>query len=300
MILIDSDAESKLVQTLKQLLHDAGETGSVSFRFSHEKISPEKLFSTLPGIVQKELESADSKIFFCEGGDVFVLSPGLHARIAHKLTAAVAKIFDLTMLEYEARFYDLIRDTGRLLALLEPRIEKKKKAEQEARASQLAEAQARLTLAKREAILDVEISDRTKAKISERRAEHKAPEVMLVEDDTFSRRLVGNILSKKYNLTSLENAESALTTYAQLAPDILFLDINLPNVTGHELLDRILLLDPQAYIIMLSGNSDKENVLQAMQRGAKGFVAKPFTPDKIYQYIERCPTVINRSSHAYN
>ena len=105
-------------------------------------------------------------------------------------------------------------------------------------------------------------------------------------------------MRKSIILTSLENAETALQSYAQIAPDILFLDINLPNVTGHELLEKILLLDPQAYIIMLSGNSDKENVLQAMQRGARGFVAKPFTPDKLYQYIERCPTLNDRKNHA--
>ncbi len=92
-------------------------------------------------------------------------------------------------------------------------------------------------------------------------------------------------------MTGLSVATYALDKYTNIAPDILFLDINLPDVTGHELLEKILILDPDAYVIMLSGNCDRDNITQAISKGAKGFIAKPFTKDKLFQYIDRCPTI---------
>jgi two-component system chemotaxis response regulator CheY len=124
-----------------------------------------------------------------------------------------------------------------------------------------------------------------------RRLDRLDVEVMVIEDDAFSRRLVETAINKQYRVTALGETENALRTYLQLAPNLLFLDINLPNVSGHDLLNRILALDPKAFVVMLSGNCDRDNVMQAMQAGAKGFVAKPFTRDKLFQYIERCPTI---------
>jgi two-component system chemotaxis response regulator CheY len=129
--------------------------------------------------------------------------------------------------------------------------------------------------------------------IDQRRSSRKSPHFMIIEDDVFSRRLVENVLQKQYPLTGLGEATNSLQTYSRIAPDLLFLDINLPDVTGHELLERIISIDPKAYVIMLSGNADRENIMQAMRKGAKGFVAKPFTKDKLFQYIERCPTIAN-------
>ena len=100
-----------------------------------------------------------------------------------------------------------------------------------------------------------------------------------------------NVLQFKYVLTCQGEANYALETYARIAPDLLFLDINLPDVTGHELLEKIMRIDPDVYVIMLSWNADKQNISQAMQKGAKGYLAKPFLPDKLFQYIERCRTL---------
>jgi two-component system chemotaxis response regulator CheY len=143
---------------------------------------------------------------------------------------------------------------------------------------------------KRQAILNGGQQVKSEDIIS-RRASRETPELMMIEDDAFSRRLVENVLQKQYSITGLGEATLALETYARIAPDLLFLDIDLPDVTGHELLEKILKLDPNAYVIMLSGNCDRENITQAMSKGAKGFVAKPFTRDKLFQYITRCPTI---------
>ena len=67
----------------------------------------------------------------------------------------------------------------------------------------------------------------------------------------------------------------------------LILDINLPDVTGHDLLERILLIDPDAHVIMLSGNADQTNIVQAMSKGAKGFIAKPFELKELRDELHR-------------
>ena len=75
---------------------------------------------------------------------------------------------------------------------------------------------------------------------------------------------------------------------------MIFLDIDLPDVNGHEVLSSILKIDANAHIIMLSGNSDQENVVNAIKAGAKGFVAKPFLKDRLYKYIDECPMIMHK------
>jgi two-component system chemotaxis response regulator CheY len=72
---------------------------------------------------------------------------------------------------------------------------------------------------------------------------------------------------------------------------VLFLDIGLPDIDGLKVLERIFKLDPQAYVVMFSGNGSKEHIMRAVELGARGFVGKPFTKEKLFQYIEKSPFV---------
>jgi two-component system chemotaxis response regulator CheY len=183
-------------------------------------------------------------------------------------------------------FYEVSIHMNKLRAIVEQKLERQRSLEETKRRLLEQQEQER----KRQAILNGGANGKSED-IKNRRVNRLKPELMMIEDDAFSRRLVENVLQKKYALTGLGEASTALNTYTRIAPDLLFLDINLPDVTGHELLEKILKLDPDAYVIMLSGNADKENITQAMSRGAKGFIAKPFTKEKLFQYIDRCPTI---------
>jgi DNA-binding NarL/FixJ family response regulator len=61
---------------------------------------------------------------------------------------------------------------------------------------------------------------------------------------------------------------------------------------------RLLELDPDAYIVMLSGQGNRENILHSMQLGAKGFIGKPFTPEKLFSYVHKCPFVQEKRKKA--
>jgi two-component system chemotaxis response regulator CheY len=120
-----------------------------------------------------------------------------------------------------------------------------------------------------------------------RKNENAQTKILLIEDDAFSRRLVKNILSKEYDVVEAESGKEALMEFLTYAPNIVFLDINLPDCTGMELLEKLISLDNKSYVVMLSGNAFKDNIVLSMQKGAKGFVAKPFPKDKIFHYLEK-------------
>jgi YesN/AraC family two-component response regulator len=74
-------------------------------------------------------------------------------------------------------------------------------------------------------------------------------------------------------------------------PDVLLLDIHLPNKDGLTLVKEILEQDKDGYIVMLSADSVSENVEASVKNGAKGFLTKPVSHKHLMDYFKRCPTV---------
>lgn len=294
MIVIDQHAETKLINALDALRDQPGSTRCLHFPLAgtaHGKTSAD--------IRQKVIESAqllipsqEPQIYLCEDGDIFILAPALSSKDAHKLALEIAGFLGVPADADIYALYEMSQQVNKVADLIEAKFARRKKAmEIELRNREMA-----MQERKRHAILHgIKPQDQLQD-MAARRKEREQPELMIIEDDGFSCRLVENVLQKKYQLTALHTAERALETYIRLAPDVLFLDINLPDVTGHELLEQIMKIDPSAYVIMLSGNSDRDNISMAMGKGAKGFIAKPFTREKIHQYIERCPTIKKATS----
>lgn len=110
--------------------------------------------------------------------------------------------------------------------------------------------------------------------------------VLIVEDDALTRRLVTGSFKEKYAIITATNAEEAVASYLMHAPDIVFLDIGLPDASGFDVLKRILDCDAEAYVVMFSANSYLDNVTAALTNGAAGFIAKPFKKEKMQHYIE--------------
>ena len=286
MILIDEGAEIKLTKALEALRAEPNTTRCIYFSLMDKPTVPgmtEKIIAS----VQQHLASLNTQVYLCEDGDICILAPTIPTKEARKFILDIAEHANMPASDDWVGFYELALQVSKLLVTLEKKLEKRRK-EAEAIQKQHAMQQAER---KRQTILNNSAPSHKLHDIAARRKTRSKPELMIIEDDAFSRRLVENVLQKQYHLTALDTADLALATYANLAPDMLFLDINLPDVTGHELLERIIALDPNAYVIMLSGNCDQTNITQAMSKGAKGFIAKPFTRDKLFQYIDRCPTI---------
>lgn len=109
--------------------------------------------------------------------------------------------------------------------------------------------------------------------------------ILIIEDQMFSRHLLTESLKKHHSTLSAENACEGLNLYMLNAPDIVFLDIELPDHDGFYVLERILKTDPTAFVVMTTANNLADDVKRAIGKGAKGYIVKPFTKTKVHEYI---------------
>ena len=112
--------------------------------------------------------------------------------------------------------------------------------------------------------------------------------VMVVEDDPLTRKIVSKILKDEVDLVVADNLHEGLVHYALHAPDIVFLDINLEHTNdGKVFLSTVRHYDRDSQIVMFSGNSYLQNMIQTLEMGADGFVSKPFRKEQLMHYIDR-------------
>jgi two-component system chemotaxis response regulator CheY len=111
--------------------------------------------------------------------------------------------------------------------------------------------------------------------------------VLIVDDAAFMRKMLGDVLAKGGHEVIGEgaNGTEAITQYQALRPDIMTLDITMPEKDGLAALREILTLEPSAKIVMCSALGQESKVLEAIKSGAKDFVVKPFQPDRVLDAI---------------
>ena len=111
---------------------------------------------------------------------------------------------------------------------------------------------------------------------------------LIVDDATVMRMRLREILEPKYKiLAEAENGEQALSLYNECKPDFITLDITMPGVDGLQALENILAADPKARIVIVSAVGQKQIVFQALSKGAKDFIVKPFERDRVLRAINR-------------
>ncbi|MBK6897465.1 MAG: response regulator [Alphaproteobacteria bacterium] len=113
-----------------------------------------------------------------------------------------------------------------------------------------------------------------------------APRVLLVEDDAVTRWMVRNALKNECEFITAPSANKAFAMFSSFTPDVVFLDINLPDNSGYAVLEWILKNDPGACVVMFSSNGQLDNIVQAMEKGASGFISKPFLREHLLYYIQ--------------
>lgn len=113
----------------------------------------------------------------------------------------------------------------------------------------------------------------------------KSLKIMLVEDDVITRWMIRTVVKNEGELITADTANKAYGAYSSNKPDIVFLDINLPDGSGLSVLDWIMRNDPGACVVMFSSEDSLDNISNALENGAKGFIRKPFVKEDIYYYI---------------
>lgn len=115
--------------------------------------------------------------------------------------------------------------------------------------------------------------------------------VLVADDDELMRSLIGKCFGGFSQIIELNDLSSVVETYLLELPDIVFLDVHMPGGSGLNALAEILMFDPTAHIVMLSSDRVEGTVLDAKKFGAKGYVAKPFTPEKLISCYNKVTTV---------
>ncbi len=112
--------------------------------------------------------------------------------------------------------------------------------------------------------------------------------VLVVDDSAIIRKIIRKILtSQQYEICGeAEDGDQVLDLYKELQPDVVTLDINMIKVDGIAALKRILDYDSNARVVMLTAAEDKKAIIEAVSLGAKGYIVKPPSPDKVLEKIK--------------
>lgn len=116
-----------------------------------------------------------------------------------------------------------------------------------------------------------------------------AKNILICDDAAFMRMMIKDILSKNgYNVAGeAENGAKAVEKYAELKPDLVLMDITMPEMDGIQALKKIKESDPSALVIMCSAMGQQAMVIESIQAGAKDFIVKPFQADRVLEAVKK-------------
>ena len=113
--------------------------------------------------------------------------------------------------------------------------------------------------------------------------------ILIVDDAAFMRMMIKDILSKNgYEVVGeAENGAIAVNKYAEVKPDLVLMDITMPEKDGIQALKEIRSNDANAKVIMCSAMGQQAMVIEAIQSGAKDFIVKPFQADRVIEAVKK-------------
>ncbi|WP_404452630.1 response regulator [Virgibacillus necropolis] len=113
--------------------------------------------------------------------------------------------------------------------------------------------------------------------------------ILIVDDAAFMRMMIKDILSKNgfEVVGEAQDGAEAIERYNELTPDLVTMDITMPEMDGITSLKKIKETNPEAVIIMCSAMGQQAMVIDAIQAGAKDFIVKPFQADRVIEAIQK-------------
>ncbi|MGN0290531.1 MAG: response regulator [Lachnospiraceae bacterium] len=116
-----------------------------------------------------------------------------------------------------------------------------------------------------------------------------AKNILICDDAAFMRMMIKDILTKNgYNIAGeAENGAKAVEKYAETNPDLVLMDITMPEMDGIQALKKIKESDPNACVIMCSAMGQQAMVIEAIQSGAKDFIVKPFQAERVLEAVKK-------------
>ena len=116
-----------------------------------------------------------------------------------------------------------------------------------------------------------------------------ARNILICDDAAFMRMMIKDILGKNgFNVAGeAENGLIAVEKYKELSPDLVLMDITMPEMDGIQALRKIKEFDANAKVVMCSAMGQQAMVIEAIQAGAKDFIVKPFQADRVIEAVNK-------------
>lgn len=116
-----------------------------------------------------------------------------------------------------------------------------------------------------------------------------AKNILICDDAAFMRMMIKDILTKNgYNVVGeAENGLKAVEKYTETKPDLVLMDITMPEMDGIQALKKIKELDSGATVIMCSAMGQQAMVIESIQAGAKDFIVKPFQAERVIEAVKK-------------
>ena len=116
-----------------------------------------------------------------------------------------------------------------------------------------------------------------------------AKNILICDDAAFMRMMIKDILTKNgYNVVGeAENGAKGVEKFNELKPDLVLMDITMPEMDGIQALKKIKEMDPNASVIMCSAMGQQAMVIEAIQSGAMDFIVKPFQAERVLEAVKK-------------
>jgi two-component system chemotaxis response regulator CheY len=113
--------------------------------------------------------------------------------------------------------------------------------------------------------------------------------ILIVDDASFMRMMIKDILTKNgfIVLGEAENGLKAVEKYKELIPELVIMDITMPEMDGIQAVKEIKKINSDAKIVMCSAMGQQAMVIEAIQAGAKDFIVKPFQADRVVEAVKK-------------
>ena len=111
--------------------------------------------------------------------------------------------------------------------------------------------------------------------------------LLIVDDNLLIRKRIQSIAERAgwHSIEAAEDGVEAIKAYRTQRPDLVTLDIVMPNMDGLQTLERLLEMDPQAQVVMVSAINQKPQLQRCIELGAMDFIIKPFDPQRLHDFF---------------
>lgn len=279
--LIEEQSEEHFLETLEETNLKTISRGILLCSFSKASltVSPDDILIFLKDI----LTDHKGELYFCQDGDLAICWVGKAKEILEKIIEQFIARYPLqlstTTRDEIFRFYDTHIHGEDLRLMFREKLHKRQEIEKQS---------APPVQEKKEAWKPA-FSEDEKALLKRaiyNRAVRKDLKILIVEDQKFSRRLLAGLLERQYFCYTAETAEQGVRLYAEHAPNVVFLDVELPDASGHDLAALFRKNDNGCYAIMVTSNNYAKDVETARANKVQGFIVKPYQKQRILTVIE--------------